>query len=141
MKGTRNYTLLLFLFIGAIARSQSSAHVGFQQLDSTGIHPNHYPGAYTASIDLTFEIPSGVSLYYSMNDGDSAQFRKYAGPITLRGNTFLRVKLAGSNADGKVFQGNYIIGRETTLPIICLRVRDSEFFPPTGIYEIGRAHV
>jgi hypothetical protein len=131
----RTYTLLLCLFICAHASSQSNTHVGFQQLDSTGVRLNHHPGVYSSSVELVFESPNGVSLYYSMNDGDSAQFRKYTGAITLQSNTFLRVKLSGSNADNKIYQGNYIIGRETTLPVICLRVRDSEFFPPTGIYD------
>jgi hypothetical protein len=128
-------TLFCTLLLVVTAFSQSKNRVGFSALDSAGIRFSHAPGVYPVPIDLTFDLPAGSFMSYKIGWDPLTEPIRYTGPIRLSENALVQLEISDSLFRKYTYQGNYIIGRDITLPVICLKVTHEDFFPPTGIYE------
>ncbi|MFM7728617.1 MAG: CotH kinase family protein, partial [Flavobacteriales bacterium] len=114
---------------------QYKDHVGFAALDSIGVRYSHTPGLYDAPIDLSFDLPNGCSMKCVVGWDQATEEFPYNGPIRIAENTFISVVVSDSLSKKYTYRANYIIGRDITLPVLCLTVTPDEFFPPNGIYE------
>jgi uncharacterized protein (TIRG00374 family) len=106
-----------------------------QKLKKHGITVSPECGVYPTGISVSFENESSFNISYKLGVSDSTGFQRYKNPIQLQQNTYIQVKLEGSGAPKSIFIGTFIVGRNHTLPVICLKVNPKEFFPPTGIYD------
>ena len=106
-----------------------------QKLKKHGITVSPECGVYPTGISVSFENESSFNISYKLGVSDSTGFQRYKNPIQLQQNTYIQVKLEGSGAPKTIFIGTFIVGRNHTLPVICLKVNPKEFFPPTGIYD------
>jgi len=113
---------------------QYNDHIGFAALDSIGIQYSHAPGVYEDPIDLSFQVPEGLSMTCTVGWDESIKQFRYNGPIRISENSFLTLVVSDSAAHKYTYQGNYMVGRDITLPVICLTVTPDEFFAPNGIY-------
>jgi len=135
MNSKRLASLLFYLLISCTALCQFKDHVGFASLDSVGVRYSHAPGVYSNPIDLTFHLPGGCRMTYKIGWDPLATAIRYEGPIHLSENTLVTLTVSDTSSKKLTYQGNYIIGRDITLPVICLKVTPESFFPPTGIYD------
>ena len=106
-----------------------------QKLKKHGITVSPECGVYPTGISVSFKNESSFNISYKLGVSDSTGFQRYKNPIQLNQNTYIQVKLEGSGAPKSIFIGTFIVGRNHTLPVICLKVNPKEFFPPTGIYD------
>ena len=129
-----SFTLILFLVASYVVAIDFPIE-SIQKLRKYGIIVSPECGVYANSIAVSFENNSSFNLSYKLGTSDSAGFQRYKNPIQLQQNTYIQVKLEGSGAPNTVFIGTFIVGRNHTLPVICLKVNPKEFFPPSGIYD------
>ena len=92
-------------------------------------------GIYSNGISISFENNSNFTISYRLGSSDSARFQRYNKPFTLEKTAYIQVKLEGSDAPKTLFIGTFIVGRNHTLPVVCLKVESRAFFAPTGIYD------
>lgn len=107
----------------------------FQKLEKLGITSTPECGVYAESISVSFRNNSAFTILYRIGNSDTDKFQVYKNPITLKQNTCIQVKLEGANAPKSIFIGTFVVGRTHSLPVLCIKVNDSQFFPPTGIYD------
>jgi len=133
---TNRLLLSVFFLFGLLnpALSQNKTCVGFAAFDSIGIRYSHAPGIYENPIDLRFDLPPGCRMTCAFGWDEPVQEIQYSNPIRISENTFLTIVVSDSLSKKYTYRGNYIIGRDITLPVICLTVAPDEFFPPNGIY-------
>lgn len=120
--------------LGAWAQS-SPVYLSFEDLDDYGVQFTPDVGAYESTVSLNFEKPANIGISYKLGWGDSTQYQKFSSPISIKSTTLVQIKLSGPNTPTQPFLATFVIGRKHTLPIVCLTVQSSEFFPPSGIYE------
>lgn len=129
-----SFALLLFL-IASFAVAIDFPIESIKKQKKHGITVSPDCGVYPNSISVSFENESSFNITFKLGTSNSIGFQRYKNPIQLNQNTYIQVKLEGSGAPNTVFIGTFIVGRNHTLPVICLKVNPKEFFPPTGIYD------
>ena len=126
---------LSVIFFSTVSLAQNSSHQPLKKIKEIGIEINHFPGAYEKSIQLIIKgNDPKVKLQYKTGWNAENNFQDWRGSITITSNTFIQIKVSNGSQESQIYQGNYIVGRDHQLPIICLKVNSSEFFPPDGIY-------
>lgn len=132
---SRFITFFLTVFLFNRGYCQYKDHIGFRGLDSIGVHYSHVPGLYAAPIDLSFDLPKGYSVKYVVGWDQASKEFLYRNPIRIDESTFISITVTDSIQKKYTYQANFIIGRDISLPVICLTVTPNDFFPPNGIYE------
>lgn len=127
-------TLLLFLVASLVVAIDFPIE-SIQKLKKHGITVSPECGIYTNGISVSFENKSSFNISYRLGATDSTGFQRYKNPISLQQTTYIQVKLEGAGAPNTIFIGTFIVGRNHTLPVVCLKVEPKAFFPPTGIYD------
>jgi len=128
------FTLLLFLIASTLSAKDFPIE-SFQKLEKLGISVTPECGVYAEAITVSFKNNTQFTILFRLGNSDTDKFQVFKNPITLKQNTCIQVKLEGANAPKSIFIGTFIVGRKHSLPVICLKVTDSQFFPPTGIYD------
>ncbi len=131
----RGFLLILSLALGikfSIAQTKQTASLN--KINDWGITLNHLPGAFLNPIELSIENPNQHKIEYKTGWDTADNLRTWKNNLKISENTFVVIRVTNSTGETKTFQGNYLVGRNHSLPIICLRVNTSEFFPPDGIY-------
>ena len=127
--------LILFLISPILFYGQNSAYLPLKKLKELGVDINHLPGAYEKEIQIQINNQNpNLKIQYKTGWNSESTFQTWPGSIHIGSNTFLEIKVIQPNQTFQIFQGNYLIGRNHSLPIICLKVNAAEFFPPDGIY-------
>jgi CotH kinase protein len=131
----RNFLLIISLaFCVKFTIAQNKQTVSLNKINDWGITISYLPGSYLHPIELKIENPNQHKIEYKTGWETADDFRTWKNNLKISENTFVIIRVTNSKGETKHFQGNYLVGRNHTLPIICLRVNASEFFPPDGIY-------
>ncbi len=126
---------LCFHFSSTLSFSQNNSHLPLNKIKEMGIEINHLPGAYEKSIQLIIKSTDPkTKLQYKTGWNTENNFQDLKESITITSNTFLQIKVNKGKQESLIYQGNYVVGRNHHLPIICLKVNAVDFFPPDGIY-------
>ncbi len=128
------FTLLLFLIASALSAKDFPME-SFKKLDKLGISVTPECGVYSEAVSVSFKNKTQFTILFRLGNSDTEKFQVFKTPITLRQNTCIQVKLESANAPKSIFVGTFVVGRNHSLPFICLKVNPKEFFPPTGIYD------
>ena len=92
---------------------------------------SHQPGVYDDSITLTIKLPGEGQITLITHDNTTTIEEQ----TVIFEPTVVKITYKDSLGNQRQFIGNYIVNQNHQLPIVALTVKESEFFPPDGIYD------